>query len=172
MHPSLRPSRHPFSFLDIRTGWLVFSLVQLLCVLAAVLVAMRSAEWPADLPRRARIAVALAGTVGVGTYVVLLQGQWSGLFALALALGHACWRRGWHAAGAMVTMIPLLSIKPNLALGFGAFMLGWANRRVFLGLTASVVTVDAGSLAVAGIVGVEGFVTSAVHSTQQRRGPA
>jgi hypothetical protein len=157
----------PFTFVDIRAGWRIFGLLQAFLVVAAALIAARSARWPSNVPRRVRVACALAGAAGAGTYVLVLQGQWSGLFAVAIALGHACWRRGWYATGAMVALTPLLAIKPNLALGLGAFLLGWGNRRAILGGAASIAAVALASLAVAGVAGSEGFVASAVQSTHQ-----
>ena len=157
----------PFTLVDIRTGWKIFGFLQLIMVVAATLIAARWARWPATIPRRLRLALALTGAAGTGTYVLVLQGQWSGLFALGLALGHACWRRGWHASGALIAMTPLLAIKPNLALGLGAFLLGWGNRRALLGCMASLAAVAVASLTVAGISGTEGFVASAIQSTHQ-----
>jgi hypothetical protein len=82
--------------------------------------------------------------------VLVLQGQWSGLFALSLALGYRELRRGHENWAAFWLLAPVFAVKPNLALGLFAFVMGWSGRRMLGGALAAVAVVLVSSLLVGG----------------------
>ena len=155
----------PFTTLDLPTAYRLFSLLQLLLVVAAVAIAAWAAPWPAAVPRTARVAVAAAGAAGGGTYALLLQGQWAGFFALGLALGYADLRRGNQVRGAIWLFLPLLAVKPNLAVGLALLLLGARQRRALVGLGVTAVGVALTSIAVAGLGGSVEFIRAAQRTS-------
>lgn len=156
----------PFTFLDVHDAWRAWSLLQLVAVLAAVAITAMAAPWPRRDPAL-RVTAALLGAAGVGTLVILLQAQWSGLFALGVAGGYALWRRGNHAAGTAVALLPMALIKPNLALGLVLFLIGWGNRRIVASVIACAVGAVVLSFAVAGVHGMMQFLPAVLHDSQR-----
>jgi hypothetical protein len=122
-----------------------------------VVVAVRSAPWPETTPRPWRVATGLAAMASMGTWTLLLQGQWTSLTALGLALAYRDWRNGHEARGAVVLVLAAGIAKPHLALGLAAFLLGWGHRRAILGAIGGIATLAAGSLLVVGASGVLAF---------------
>ena len=156
----------PFTLFDLRTGWRLWSLFQLALLAAAVAIAAAAAPWPtSDL--RIRAVAATLGAGGIGTLLLAIQGQWAGLFAFGLAAGYALWRRGHLVSGTASVLIPILAVKPNLALGLTAFVLGWGQRRVLAGALISVLSVVVAALAIGGGQAATGFFHAAAASTQQ-----
>lgn len=154
----------PFALLNVHAAWWAWSLLQLLSIAAAMIIMVSAAPWP-QRDRSLRAAAALLGAAGVGTLVVLLQGQWSGVFALGVAAGYALMRRGRLAAGAAVALTPMFAVKPNLAIGLAAFMLGWGNRRVVVATVGCAAATAIASLAVAGVHGLAAFLSAVLRDT-------
>lgn len=156
----------PFTLLDVHTAWLAWSFLQLLAVIAAVAITARSAPWPRRDPML-QTAAALLGAAGVWTFILLVQAQWTGFFALGIAGGYALWRRGHLASGTAVALLPLLAVKPNLAVGLAAFLLAWGNRRVLMTAIACAAACAVASLAVAGPHGASAFLPAVLHDAQR-----
>jgi hypothetical protein len=156
----------PLTHLGLATAYRVFSLVQLLLVAAAAIVAVRSAPWPADRRPGLRAAAVLCALASTGaSYALLLLGQWDGVSALGLALAYAAWRRGHEGrAGALLIGSALLA-KPHLALGLAVWLLALRNRRALIGAAAAAATVVLASIALAGPGSLAGWVGALRVST-------
>jgi hypothetical protein len=148
--PSAAALAAPFTIFPVIAAWRVFSLVQLALLVSAAVVAALHAPWPARTPALIKVAVVAAGLAAFSTDVVFLQGQWSGLSALGIALGYWQLRRGNQAWAAFWLLAPILAVKPNLALALLAFVVGWGGRRMLGGLAGAIAVVLAGSLLVGG----------------------
>jgi hypothetical protein len=79
----------------------VWGIVQLLALIAAVVVAVRSARWPKDSWTVWKVAAALAAVAAMGTLSLLMEAQWTGVNALGLALAYRDWRAGKAGRGAL-----------------------------------------------------------------------
>jgi hypothetical protein len=128
-------------------------------LLAAVLVVARSAPWPADWTTRWRLAAILAGFASVSTLVLLMEGQRSAVDALGLALAYHEWRAGRLARGGALLGLTIGIVKPQLAIGFAGFMLGWRDRRLLAGAVTGAIASVAVNGALAGIGGVTSWVS-------------
>ncbi len=147
----------PFSFLDPGSAFRLFSLVQLLLLVAAVTVAGRAAPWPGT-GRREWVVAAAAGAAGTATLPLLLLGQWDGLCALGLALAYAAWRRDRPFAAGVWLALGFGIAKPHLAIGLLAFAIGRRDRRALLGIAAGAVALIAVSMAAVGPSATLGFL--------------
>jgi hypothetical protein len=150
----------PLTALDLPAAYRVFSLLQLLLLAGAVLVAMRNAPWPEGAGPWLRRAAVLAALAGAGAWRLTLLGQWDGVSALSLALAYAAWRRGdrgragaWLIGGALIA-------KPHLALGLAVWLLAQRNRRALAGAAAAAVGVVAATLLLAGPAAIGGWIGS------------
>jgi hypothetical protein len=162
--PSAAALAAPFTLVGVATAWRIFSLVQLACLVTAAVIAARSAPWPArtsPVVRGTIVAVALAG---FSTNVLFLQGQWSGLFALGVALGYRQLRRGHTVSAAVCLLAPVFAVKPNLGLALTVFVIAWGGRRAALGAAAAGAAVLLVSLAVGGPSVVGAFLHAAIGS--------
>ena len=151
----------PVTLLSLAWAYRLWTLCSLLILVLAVVVAVRSAPWSPGAGRSWRIAAGVAALGSMGTWTLLLQGQWGSLTALGLALAYRDWRLGNQFRGALILVIAAGVAKPHLALGLAAFMLGWSRRKVLLGAVAGVGTLAAASLAAVGAAGVIAFATLA-----------
>ena len=151
----------PVTLLSLAWAYRLWTLCSLLILVLAVVVAVRSAPWSPGAGRSWRIAAGVAALGSMGTWTLLLQGQWGSLTALGLALAYRDWRLGNQFRGALILVIAAGVAKPHLALGLAAFMLGWSRRKVLLGAVAGVGTLVAASLAAVGAAGVIAFATLA-----------
>lgn len=151
----------PVTLLSLAWAYRLWTLCSLLILVLAVVVAVRSAPWSPGAGRSWRIAAGVAALGSMGTWTLLLQGQWGSLTALGLALAYRDWRLGNQFRGALILVIAAGVAKPHLALGLAAFVLGWSRRKVLLGAVAGVGTLVAASLAAVGAAGVIAFATLA-----------
>ena len=147
----------PLSFLDPGSAFRLFSLIQLLILVAAVVVAGRAAPWP-GAGRREWIVAAAAAVAGSASLPLLLLGQWDGLCALGLALGYAAWRRDRPFAAGVWLALGFGIAKPHLAVGLLAFAIGRRDRRALLGIAAGAVALIAISMAAVGPAATLGFL--------------
>ena len=154
----------PVTLLDLRTAYRVWSVLQFAVLIAAIVIAIRSAPWPRATPRAWKVAAAAAALAGAGSLVELMQAQWGSVTALGLALAYRDWRAGHHARGAALLVGAAAVAKPHLAVGLGAFMIGWGQRRVIAGALAGAVVAGAASVAVAGTSGIGQFFSLALTS--------
>jgi hypothetical protein len=150
----------PLTALDLPTAYRVFSLLQLLLLAGAVLVAMRHAPWPEPTSPWLRRAAVLAALAGAGAWRLVLLGQWDGVSALSLALAYAAWRRGDRGrAGAWLIGGALLA-KPHLAIGLAVWLLAQRNRRAVAGAAAAAGATAAATLVLAGPGAIGGWIGS------------
>jgi hypothetical protein len=151
----------PVTLLNLAPAYRAWTLLSLLILVIAVVVAVRSAPWPPGACRTWRIATGAAALASMGTWTLLLQGQWGSLTALGLALAYRDWRRGNHVRGALILVVAAGIAKPHLALGLGAFLLGWGSRRVLLGAVMGVAGLAIASVVAVGTAGVVAFAALA-----------
>jgi hypothetical protein len=147
----------PVTWLGLDAAYRLWTALSLALLVIAVVVAVRSAPWPAATPRIWRVAAAAAALASMGTWTLLLQGQWASLTALGLALAYRDWRHGHEVRGAVILVLAAGVAKPHLALGLAAFLLGWGRRRVILGAVAEATGLVVASLAAVGAAGVVAF---------------
>lgn len=155
----------PVSYLGLDGAYRVWSLLQFALVVLAAIIAVRGAPGGRSLDPQRRALYTLGAVACLGTWTLLVQGQWDGVSALGLALAYAAYRKDRLAvAGAVLAATSLLA-KPHLALGLAAFVVGRFDRRLIAGAVAGTLGAIALSFAVAGPGGVEGFAGAAFHST-------
>ena len=154
----------PVTLLDLRTAYRVWSVLQFAVLIAAIVIAVRSAPWARATPRAWKVAAASAALAGAGSLVELMQAQWGSVTALGLALAYRDWRAGHHARGAAVLVGAAAVAKPHLAVGLVAFIIGWGHRRVIAGALAGAVVAGVASVAVAGLSGIGQFFSLALTS--------
>ena len=147
----------PVTWLSLVAAYRLWTALSLALLLLAVVVAVRSAPWPETTPKLWRLATGLAALASMGTWTLLLQGQWTSLTALGLALAYRDWRHGHEARGAVILVLAAGIAKPHLALGLGAFLLGWGHRRVILGAVGGIAGLAVASLVAVGTAGVLAF---------------
>lgn len=154
----------PFTLLGVVAAWRVFSLVQLGCLVAAAVIAARSAPWPARTSPVVRSAIVAIALAGFSTDVLFLQGQWSGLFALGVAFGYRQLRRGHTVSAAVCLLAPVFAVKPNLGLALTVFVIAWGGRRAALGAAGAAAGVLLVSVGVGGPSVVGAFIHAAIGS--------
>jgi hypothetical protein len=147
----------PVTWLGLVAAYRLWTALSLAILLLAVIVAVRSAPWPEATPRIWRVAAGMTALASMGTWTLLLQGQWTSLTALGLALAYRDWSNGHEARGAVILVLAAGVAKPHLALGLGAFLIGWRHRRAISGALAGVAALAVASLAAVGIAGVAAF---------------
>jgi len=148
----------PVTWLGLDAAYRLWTALSLALLVIAVVVAVRTAPWPAATSRIWRVAAAIAALASMGTWTLLLQGQWASLTALGLALAYRDWRHGHEVRGAVILVLAAGVAKPHLALGLAAFLLGWGRRRVIVGAIAGATGLVVASLAAVGAAGVVAFV--------------
>lgn len=147
----------PVTVLSLTAAYRLWTALSLLILALAVAIASRSAPWRRTTPQVWRVAAGMAAMASFGTWTLLLQGQWSSLTALGLALAYRDWRHGHEVRGAVILVLAAGIAKPHLALGLAAFLIGWRRRRVILGALTGLATLAVASLAVVGTAGVIAF---------------
>jgi Glycosyltransferase family 87 len=147
----------PVTWLGLVPAYRLWTALSLALLVLAVVVAVRSAPWPETTPKIWRVAMGLAAMASMGTWTLLLQGQWTSLTALGLALAYRDWRHGHEARGAVILVLAAGIAKPHLALGLGAFLLGWGHRRAILGAVGGIAGIAVASLLAVGTAGVLAF---------------
>jgi len=148
----------PVTLLDLDVAFRFWSLLQLVFIAAAAVVAVRAAPCETSLGHDQRLGVGLVAVACMGTASTLFQGQWDGALALGLAIFYVCLRsRRMGTAGAVLAATALLA-KPQLALGLAAFALGRRDRRLMVGALAGSAAIVAVSLLAVGAGGAVGFL--------------
>jgi len=155
----------PVTFLPLAAAYRVWSVLELAVLVIAVVLAVRTVEWPAGTPRLWKAAAGAAALAGMGTWTMFVQAQWTPLLALGLVLAYRSWKGGHMATGAAVLVVSAGIAKPHLALGLLAFLLGWRRRRVIIGAVAGGVGLALASVALVGPAGVAGFISILASST-------
>ncbi len=147
----------PVTFLSLTAAYRLWTALSLLLLALAVVIAVRSAPWRATTSTAWRAAAGMVAMASFGTWTLLLQGQWSSLTALGLALAYRDWRNGHQVRGAVILVLAAGVAKPHLALGLAAFLIGWRQRRVIVGAIAGLAALAVASVAVVGTAGVMAF---------------
>ncbi|MBV8085221.1 MAG: DUF2029 domain-containing protein [Chloroflexi bacterium] len=148
----------PLSFMDLVAASRLFSVIEVVLLAAAIVVAVRAAPWPQHLGRGPRSAVAALAFAGIPTYVLLLLGQLDGVCALGLAGGYAAWRRGSPGWAGFWLALGFLATKPHLAAGLLLFLLFRREWKALGGFAAATGVVVALSLPVVGPGGLVQFL--------------
>jgi hypothetical protein len=147
----------PLTLLDPGTAYRLFSLLQVLLLVAAIGVAARAGPWPAG-SRGPRLVAAGAGLAGTATLPLLLLGQWDGVCALGLALAYSAWRRDRPFTAGLWLALGFGIAKPHLAIGLLAFAIGRRDRRALLGIVTGAAALIAISVATVGPAATLGFL--------------
>ena len=155
----------PATVLSLDAAYRLWSVLELAVLVLAVVLAVRSVEWPAGTPRLWQVAAGAAALAGLGTLTTFVQAQWTPLLALGLVVAYRSWKCGRLATGAAVLVVSAGIAKPHLALGLLAFLLGWRERRVIAGAIAGAAGLAVASLALVGPAGLAGFVGVLASST-------
>jgi hypothetical protein len=157
----------PVTLLPLDVAYRVWGIVQLLILIAAVVIAVRSARWPRPDWTVWKVATALAALAALGTLSLVMEAQWTGVNALGLALAYREWRRGKTGRGAVWLILFAGVAKPHLALGLVLFALGWRERRVVQGAVLGAIGIAALSLIAVGFGGIAAFATLVAQSSTQ-----
>jgi hypothetical protein len=155
----------PVTYLPLDAAYRLWSLLELAVLVLAVVLAIRSVDWPDGTAGIWKFAAGAAALAGVGTLTMFIQAQWTPVLALGLVLAYRWWKSGHHAAGAAVLVVSAGIAKPHLALGLLAFLAGWRDRRVIIGALAGAAGLAFASLALVGPSGIAGFVGILASST-------
>jgi hypothetical protein len=149
----------PFSLAGLDGAFRLWSVAQLLCLVAAAVIAARSAP-PA---RHGAALTALAAAVALAvpsTLLMLLEGQDVGVPALLVACAYLAMRRRRPALAGAALALAALAGKPHLFLGLAVWTLLWGDRRLIAGALAGAAAGTLVSVATVGATGVGGFVSA------------
>lgn len=161
--PPVAAAVAPLTLLGAHDAFRLWSVAQLLMVVAAVVIAARAAPRVTGRDARVRLlAIGATACAGFGTAVLLALGQIDGVQALGVALAYSQWRRGHYGWGGFWLAVTAATGKPQLALGLAALLVGWRDRRALFGAASGVVAALAGCLVIAGPSGTAAFVGASV----------
>ena len=155
----------PVTALPLAVAYRLWGILELAILVLAVVLAIRSVEWPPETPRVWKVAAGAAALASMGTLTTVIQAQWTPILALGIVLAYRAWKGGHQATGAALLVVSAGIAKPHLALGLLAFLLGWRRRRVILGAVAGVAGLTLASLALVGPAGIAGFIKILAGST-------
>lgn len=155
----------PATFLPLPVAYRLWGILEFAVLLLAIVLAIRSVEWPPGTPRVWKVAAGAAALASMGTWTTLIQAQWTPILALGIVLAYRAWKGGHQATGAALLVVSAGIAKPHLALGLLAFLLGWRRRRIILGAIAGAGGLALASLALIGPSGIDGFVKILAGST-------
>lgn len=144
----------PLTFLPLEAAFVVSTTAQFLLVVLAVVIAVRASPSPRPRARTAAIAIIGIAVTQVGLENLVGVGQWTGVNALGVAMAYRCLRRDSFTASGVWIVATAALMKPDLAIGLGAFLIGWGNRRALLGALGAGVAALTASLAIVGIGGL------------------
>jgi hypothetical protein len=154
----------PLSRLTLTSAEAVYSLAQLLAIVAAVVLIALKVPWPASTPAAFRAAVA-AGAIGAPTVgALLLFGESDGLLTLAMTAAYLLLvGRQPVAAGVALGLAAGLG-KPHLLVGVLVFLLCRHAVSVVVSSLVTAVTVNLVAIALLGPSAAIGFVSAVLHS--------
>jgi hypothetical protein len=149
----------PFSLAGLDGAFRLWGLWQLACLIAAAVIAARSA--PPRSHGRAVTGLAAAVALAVpSTMLMLLEGQDVGVPALLVACAYLAMRRHRPALAGGALAVAALAGKPHLFLGIAVWILFWGDRRLIAGAVVGAATATLASLAAVGPAGVAGFAAT------------
>jgi len=149
----------PFSLAGLDGAFRAWGLAQLVGLVAAAVIAARSAP-PA---RHGGALTALAAAVALAvpsTMLMLLEGQDVGVPALLLACAYLAMRRRRPALAGAAIAVAALAGKPHLFLGLAVWIVFWGDRRLVVGAVAGAAAATLVSVVAVGPAGVSGFVSA------------
>ena len=155
----------PATLLPLPVAYRLWGILELTILLLAIVLAVRTVEWPPGTPRVWKVAAGAAALASMGTWTTLIQAQWTPILALGIVLAYRAWKGGHQATGAALLVIAAGIAKPHLAIGLLAFLLGWRRRRIILGAIAGAGGLALASLALVGPSGIDGFMKILAGST-------
>lgn len=144
----------PLTLLPLEAAFVVWTTTQFLLVVLAVVIAVRAAPSPRIRSHMAAFAIIGISVTQVGLENLVGVGQWTGVNALGVAMAYRCLRRGSFTAAGVWIVATAALMKPDLALGLAAFLIGWANRRALLGALGAGIAALSASLAIVGTGGL------------------
>jgi hypothetical protein len=150
----------PVALLDAASAYRVWSLLQLLLLVAAVAVAVRAAPWPRSTPPLVKVAVSGVAIASFATGLLFVEAQWDGVLVLGVALAYTCWRADRAATAGFAIGFTAAIAKPHLAIGIAAFMLGRRDWRALAGAAGGAISTVLIALVAAGPVALESFVAA------------
>lgn len=150
----------PLALLPLDTAFVVSTTAQFLLVVLAVVIAVRAAPSPRPRSRAAAFAIIGIAVTQIGLENLVGVGQWTGVNAIGVAMAYRCLRRGSFTAAGVWIVATAALMKPDLALGFAAFFLGWGNRRALLGALGAGIAALGASLAVVGVGGLSALFSN------------
>ena len=154
----------PLSRVGFRSAETVYSLVQLLGLLAAAVLVVAKTRWPATTPAMFRVAVG-AGAVGAPTVgALLLFGESDGLFTLAVTASYLLLVRRHPVAAGLALGVAAGFGKPHLLIGVLAFLLFRRAVAVAVTCVATAVAVNVVAVVALGPTAVTGFISAVLHS--------
>ena len=148
----------PLTLLDATSAYRAWSLLQVAALAVALGIAARVAPWPQPRPRLSLPACAGVALAGVGTGLLLVEGQWDAVPALGLAIAYAGWTHGRRFGPGFATGFAFGVAKPHLAAGVIAFMAGRRDWRGLSGVVAGASAVAAAGVVFAGPSATAGFI--------------
>jgi hypothetical protein len=154
----------PFSLLSLPLADVVWSLIQVLAVIAsAVLIAAR-VRWPSANTVRFRAVVVAGAASAPALGALLLFGQSDGLFVLGLAVGFVAWSRNRPIEAGVALGLGAGLSKPHLMVGVLAFFLLRREIRLVAVSLATAALVNLLALLVLGPSAAGGFLSAVTHS--------
>lgn len=155
----------PLTWLSLSSAFTVWSALQLLLVMLAVVIAARAAPRRMGSSGIGLAAIAALALAGFGTQNLLDVGTSTGFNAIGVAMAYRCWqRRSYTAGGAWLAGTAMIA-KPHLAVALLLFVLAWGNRRAIVGVLAGGAAALAAFTALVGVSGIGAFVGSAVRTS-------
>lgn len=151
----------PFTALPLDTAYRLFVFIQLLCIVAGTVLVLTPRELPIT---RAQILSLLAMSCGTPAVLALmLLGQWDGVLVLSTAAGFLFFRKGHRSSGILIILIPMLAIKPHLALGIGIAFLATGTWDMIAPTVASGMIIGISTLLLLGVHGTAQYLTLLSH---------
>ena len=153
----------PLTLLPLETAFVVWTTAQFLLVVVAVAIAVRAAPSPRPRSRTAAFAIVGIAVTQVGLENLVGVGQSTGISAFGVAMAYRCLRRGSFTAAGVWIVATAALMKPDLAIGLAAFLIGCGNRRALVGALGAGIAYLGASLAIVGIGGLGALVSNDVR---------
>ena len=155
----------PLSSVDVAASFRLWNVLQLLCLIAAAVLALRSAPWRSNGFTISRAASGVAALAGVGTFFGLFGGQGDGFGALGVAVLLSQWNRRPLFAGAFFGAMAMVA-KPNPLVGLGIFVviLGLRKWRLLVGFLGALVVFGLSYFVLLGTEGIRQFAANVVSN--------
>ena len=78
----------PVTFLPLAAAYRLWGLLELAILVLAVVLAVRTVEWPPETPRVWKVAAGAAALASMGTLTTVIQAQWTPILALEIGRAH------------------------------------------------------------------------------------